>query len=315
MNILIVTPEPPGGTLGNSVTAGRWTKILGHLGHRVSTAREWAGEEYDLLVALHARRSHGAIQQFRRAYPKKPLIVALTGTDLYRDLPESTEARHSLSLATRIVVLQDAARQVLDAEACSKTAVIYQAAEPPAHREASLPHCFEVCVLSHLRDVKDPLRAAYAARSLPDYSRILVTHAGTAMDVQWEDSARAEERVNPRYRWIGEQSHEAAMQLLARSRLLVLSSVMEGGANAIAEAVVCGVPVLCSDIAGNAGMLGSGYPGYFRLKDTGQLASLLVRAETDETFLELLQEFILKLQPRFAPGQEMESWNRLLQEL
>ena len=315
MKILIVTPEAPGTTLGNSITADRWTKILGSLGHHVSAARDWTGEEYDLLIGLHARRSHAAIEHFRQAYPRKPVIVALTGTDLYRDLPGSAEARKSLSLAARIIVLQDAARQALDAEARTKTVVIYQSAEAPGHREPSLSDCFEVCVLSHLRDVKDPLRAAYAARELPDRSRILVTHAGKAMDSKWEDRARAEERTNPRYQWIGEQSHEAAIRILTRSHLLVLSSVMEGGANAIAEAVMCGVPVLCSDVAGNVGMLGSSYPGYFGVKDTGQLASLLTRAETDNNFLALLQEFIQKLQQRFGPAQEMESWNRLLQEL
>jgi putative glycosyltransferase (TIGR04348 family) len=312
---LIVTPEAPGTTLGNSITADRWSGMLGKLGHEVQIEKKWTGENCDLLIALHARRSHDSIERFHEAHSQRPLIVALTGTDLYGDLRVVPEARHSLVLATRIVALQEAARDELDHAARAKTRIIYQSAIPPKRREHPREDCFEVCVLSHLRDVKDPLRAALAARCLPAQSHICVTHAGRALESKWEDSARAEELANPRYRWIGEQTHEAAMQLLARSRVLVLSSMMEGGASAIAEAVVCGVPVLCSDIPGNIGMLGRGYAGYFRLENTDQLADLLDRAERDPDFLAGLQEFIRKLQPRFAPEEELASWDRLLREL
>ena len=57
----------------------------------------WQGEACDALIALHARRSHESIVRY--ASTKKPLIVTLTGTDLYRDLPDSAEARESLELA------------------------------------------------------------------------------------------------------------------------------------------------------------------------------------------------------------------------
>jgi putative glycosyltransferase (TIGR04348 family) len=312
---LIATPEPLDSTLGNSITAHRWTKLLAALGHEVSITKDWQGQDCDVLIALHARRSHAAAQRFRQLHPQKPLIIALTGTDLYRDLPVSAEARLSLSLATRIIALQEAALDELDEENRSKTSVIYQSAEPPARRSPQLQDCFEICVLSHLRDVKDPMRAAYASRLLPSQSRIRVVHAGRALEAKWEAAARAEENANPRYRWIGEQPHEEAMQLLARSRLLVLSSIMEGGASAIAEAAVCNVAVLCSDIKGNIGMLGPGYPGYFRLKQTEQLANLLGRAETDRHFLADLRQYIENLRSRFDPEQEMASWDRVLRQL
>ena len=117
--------------------------------------------------------------------------------------------------------------------------------------------------MSHLRDVKDPLLAANAARLLPDRSRVRVVHAGRALSSDWEQAAREEERKNPRYEWLGDLPHEEAMYLLSGSRYLVLSSLMEGGASVIAEAVACGIPVLCSKIPGNIGMLGADYWGYF----------------------------------------------------
>jgi putative glycosyltransferase (TIGR04348 family) len=319
--IVIVTPSLAHANLGNSITASRWEAILGGLGNEVIVASEWTNESCDLLVALHARHSHSSIERFRKAFPGragragKPLIVALTGTDLYRDLRDDGTAQKSLAMADRVVALQNVAAEDLDEETRAKLCVIYQSATPPERRPEPLEDCFEVCVLSHLRDVKDPLRAALAARLLPAESRIKVVHAGRALEPVWEQRAREEEQVNPRYQWLGEQNHDRVLELLARSRLLVLSSEMEGGANAIAEAVVCGVPVLCSRIPGNVGMLGLDYPGYFECGDTAKLANLMYRAETDGDFLGELQKAEVRLKDRFSPERERESWRNLLQQL
>src|SRR5262249_12895114 len=143
---------------------------------------KWSGEECDMLIALHARRSHPSIQLFRRAHPLRPLIVALTGTDLYRDLRSSADARESLIVATRLVVLQAAALDELDNAMRAKASVIYQSAVAPTDRERPSDDFFEVCVLSHLREVKDPLRAALAARRLPEGSRIRILHAGRVLE-------------------------------------------------------------------------------------------------------------------------------------
>jgi len=315
VKIVIISPAALDATLGNSVTANRWAGILQTLGHANSIAEEWNDESCDLLIALHARRSHSSIERFRQAHPERPLIVALTGTDVYNDLPANPEAQHSLDVATRVVVLQSAALDVLGEDVRRKTCVIYQSALQPERRTPPAEDHFAVCVLSHLREVKDPLRAARAARLLPPSSKARIVHAGRALDQTWEELARREERENPRYRWIGEQSHEAARELLASCHLLVLSSAMEGGANAIAEAVVCGVPVLCSDIAGHVGMLGRDYTGYFRLEDTEQLAALLHRAEVETAFMNELRGFVLSMQLRFSPEQEVASWDRLLRLL
>ncbi|HMF01629.1 MAG TPA: selenoneine biosynthesis selenosugar synthase SenB [Terriglobia bacterium] len=313
MKIVLVTPAPAAETSGNSVTANRWQNILRTLGHQVSITTEWSDEHCDALIALHARRSHSSVESFRKAHPDRPLIVALAGTDLYSDLPDNSEALHSLSIATRVVVLQSAALDQLDDITRAKTRIIYQSAVPPAYRPKPADDRFDVCVLSHLREVKDPLRAAFASRLLPEASKIRIVHAGRALDPKWMEAARQQERENSRYRWIDEQSHEAGLQLLSRCRLLVLSSTMEGGANAIAEAVVCGIPILCSDIPGNVGMLDRKYPGFFRTGDTEQLSAMLYRAEIDADFLGRLADFIHALQERFAPEREVACWSHLLQ--
>jgi putative glycosyltransferase (TIGR04348 family) len=322
VKILIVTPEAPRSTLGNAVTANRWAGILRQFGHDVTLAMEWMpaapgvpriDAECDVLISLHARRSHPSIERFRRAYPARPVILALTGTDLYGDLPAGNpEARQSLELATRIVSLQEAASDGVPESIRSRISVIYQSAVAPANPRVPREDCFEVCVLSHLRDVKDPLIVAYVARRLPSSSRLRVIHAGRALNSDWEARAREEERTNTRYFWLGDQPHDEAKQLLSGSRALILPSLMEGGASVIAEAVACGVPVVCSKIPGNIGMLGRDYQGYFTPRDETELAEKLRLIEKDPAFLENLRRHIVALRPRFSPQAERAAWSDLL---
>ena len=169
--------------------------------------------------------------------------------------------------------------------------------------------------MGHLRPVKDPLRTALAARLLPDSSRITITHLGGALSDEMKQAAEEEQRVNPRYRWYGEQQRGRALRILSRCRLLVLTSKSEGGANVIGEAVTLGVPVLSSRIAGSIGLLGDDYPGFFPYGDTQTLADLIQRAETDAAFYAELRERCERIRPLFEPAREREAWRSLLAEV
>lgn len=315
MKICIVTPAPAGSRKGNRITALRWTRIFRALGHRVVIAEEYEGARYDLLVALHAWRSAGSVERFRRQHPSSPLIVALTGTDLYGDTRASPLTRQSLELASRLVVLQPLAIAELPEALRERARVIYQSAERPAGGVAPAKGVFGVCVLAHLRPEKDPLRAAMAARLLPPSSRIRVTHLGAALSDEMGEAARVETVSNPRYRWLGEFPRWKALRVLARSRLLVLTSRMEGGASALSEALAASVPILSSRIPGCIGILGPDYPGYFAVEDTKALAALLARADEDEEFYQALRDCCERLRPLVDPARERESWEGLLREL
>lgn len=315
MRVYIVSPTPPGSRHGNSITAARWARLIGEAGHEVTWSTSWDDEPCDVLVALHARKSFPSIARFRRARPNGALVVALTGTDLYADLETSREAQDALRMATRLVALQGEAWRRLPPDAREKLRVIYQSAAVPPPPRPPAADRFEVAVLAHLRAVKDPLRAAEAARRLPPASRTVILHAGGVLDEALAARAREEMANNLRYYWLGELEHDEALALLARSRLLVLSSQLEGGANAIAEAIAAGVPVLSTGIDGSIGQLGEEYPGLFPVGDTDALADLLWRAETEPAFYRTLEAWCARLKSRFDPARERERWQSLLAEL
>ena len=315
MKIKLVTPAPARVHTGNRTTADRWARLLGELGNDVGVHQDWNGEECDLLIALHARRSFPSVQRFRQAHPRTPLILALTGTDVYGDLEKDAEAKRSLELATRIVVLQDLAVAALPQGAQGKVRVIYQSAEPPLTSPPREVRSFQVCVLAHLRSVKDPLRAAYAVRDLPASSRILVQHAGAILDPDFAGQVEAEQRANPRYRWLGPLTHEKALDLLARSHLLALTSHLEGGANVVSEAIAVRTPVISSQIPGSVGILGKDYAGYFPVGDSAALREQLKRAESDDGFYRDLQQQVAELHSLVGAARERETWQALLREL
>ena len=82
----------------------------------------------------------------------------------------------------------------------------------------------------------------------------------------------------------------------------------------ISEAVVDGTPVIASRIPGSVGLLGENYLGYFPVGDTGTLARLLVRAESDSGFYRRLQSHTERLAPLFRPAEERARWKKLLAE-
>src|SRR5258708_36797153 len=128
-----------------------------------------------------------------------------------------------------MVPLQPVASDVLRLDLREKVRLIMQTAIPPRSVPAPLRSRFEVCVSGHLRPVKDRFRAADASRLLPAESRIQVTQVGAAMSPQMEARARKEMDENHRYRWLGERAPWEASRLMARSKLLLVTSLLEGG--------------------------------------------------------------------------------------
>lgn len=315
MRIILITPAPPRSRAGNRATATRWANILRSQGHKVEIATTYAGQDADMMIALHAWRSAESIQQFSDTFHKRPLIVAITGTDAYRFIhshPDTT--LQSIHLADHLVGLHDLIGNTLPQHERHKLSVIHQSAEPVGKREPYKRY-FHVSVMGHLRDEKDPMRPAMAVRSLPVSSRIKLHHYGKAHTPEYADRAQAEMKLNTRYTWHGEIAHHKIRQVYRRTHLLVLPSRMEGGANVISEAIVAGVPVIASDIEGSIGLLGDDYAGYYPVENEKALSKLLLKAESDNAYYQQLEQACIARQPLFTPENEARGWQKLLESV
>jgi len=317
MQISLVTPAPPASRAGNRNTALRWARLLRDLGHQVRVCTEWLPADADplearapsgLLLALHARRSHRSITRFRTAHPQSPIVLALTGTDIYRDIVADAEAQRSLELADSLIVLQRCALDELAPEVRARTVVVHQSA-PRIPTQPPLARSFELCVVGHLREEKDPLCAARALALLPSVPapgepNLRLTHVGRSLDPRLEHEARAAMAADARYRWLGEVAPWRARRLISRARAMIISSRLEGGANVVSEAIAAGTPVLASHIPGNIGLLGEDWPAFFPVEDHHALAALMHRLATDAGYRSTLAEAIGRRAWIADPAQE-----------
>ena len=270
-------------------------------------------------MALHARRSAAVVRWWRNRPTRRPLVVGLTGTDLYIDMPADAAAMASVEDADALIVLQQRAVDRLSGLRPAwgaKSRVVHQSIDPatvPPRRPVGDE--FRVVVLAHLREVKDPLLAARAVRLLDPSSRVRIHHGGGALDDDWANAAAAEVAENSRWVWHGELARPDAMELLATAHVLACTSAAEGGANVVTEAIAAGVPVIGTRIDGNTGLLGDDHPGLVPVGDERALSGLLHRLETDPAVLAELQQRIDALAPLADPATERRALAELLDSL
>ncbi len=312
-SVAIVTPYLADSNTGNWHTAARWARCLQRR-HRVQIVARWDGQPVDCLVALHARRSAESIQKFAAAHPDRPLVVVLTGTDLYRDIANNLTAQRSLDLATRLVVLNERGPLRLPRRYRRKTTVIVQSARAltPARKPKRV---FHVAVVGHLREEKNPRLVWRMLEELPSDLRIRFHHAGAPLDPKLAARARDVAAADPRYRWLGNLPRPRARQLIRRCHVLLHPSNMEGGAQAVIEAVTSHTPVIGSGIDGNAGLLGVHYAGLFTEGDVDAACALVVRAARESRFLAQLAWACKRRAKLFVPQREARAVERLVDGL
>ena len=277
-SICIISPALAAANNGNWQTAKRWQQMLSSDYH-VDIMLQWDGRPFDAMLALHARRSADSIAQWSDKFPDKLIVLALTGTDLYRDIAVDPLAQQSLKLAHRLVVLQDMGPKSLPAEFRSKCQVIFQSTPRRHPSQKTAPKTTQrlrSLMVGHLRSEKSPETYFAAARALAHRPDIVLDHIGAPLDTDLGELARQLALEVPTYRYLGEQTHEQTRARIARAHVLVHPSRMEGGAHVVMEAIMSGTPVLASRIDGNVGMLGADYAGYFDCGDADQLANALI---------------------------------------
>ncbi|MBC7728993.1 MAG: TIGR04348 family glycosyltransferase, partial [Microbacteriaceae bacterium] len=132
-SLVIVTPALADANNGNWQTARRWARGLS-AHYRVLLTDRWPNDgqidgqigDEALMIALHARRSAPAMVAWRAAHPQRPLLLVLTGTDLYRDIAQDASAQASLASADALVVLNPLGPQQLPLQHRAKCHVLLQ---------------------------------------------------------------------------------------------------------------------------------------------------------------------------------------------
>jgi putative glycosyltransferase (TIGR04348 family) len=316
--VVIVSPALADANNGNWQTARRWQKLLSP--HHARIVRQWPDDLADndqVMLALHARRSADSVQAWHTQHGQRGLGLALTGTDLYRDIAHEPKARQSLALARSLVVLQALGSASLPPEHRAKARVIFQSTRSRQTLNKTRRH-LRVVMVGHLREEKDPLTLMAAARLLPTDSGILIDHIGASLDAALGKAAQATQAQCPHYRWLGGLPHAPTLQRIQRAHLLVHASRLEGGAHVLMEAICSGTPVLASRIDGNVGLMGEDYAGYFEPGDAQGLTDLLMacRASADRSALVAhLQHQCALRAPLFEPQAERAALHRWVQDL
>lgn len=330
--IAIVSPALADSNNGNWQTARRWQLFLSdHFDVRViKTWEDTAETRQDAaLIALHARRSADSIQAWAQSRGTRDghspgLLLALTGTDLYRDIETDETAKRSLDLAEHLIVLQEKGIEKLSENLQQKTSVIFQSTT--FRKTLAKPkRRLKVVMVGHLRDEKMPHTLMEAAVLLRGYGDIYIDHIGGPLDTELARAAQDTMQVCPNYRWLGNLPHGATRTRIQRAHVLVHTSKMEGGAHVIMEAVCSGTPVVASFIDGNIGMLGAGYPGYFPLGNSHALANMLTQLQEEivnpkalppgkSSLYTKLTNHCAERAKLFAPNNEQSQFIRLVQQ-
>ena len=317
-HIVIVSPALSDANNGNWQTAKRWADLLGkHYRTRITQAwPDGAAQSMsdNILIALHARRSAASVTAWHAQRGQAGLVVALTGTDLYRDIHTDTQAQQSLDAAHALIVLQPLGLNELQPQHRAKAHVVLQSTTTRKTLHKSTQRLRAVMV-GHLRDEKSPQTLFAAARLVQAREDIFIDHIGAGLDAQLTQDALDTAAVCANYTWVGALQHAQTRAKIQRAHILVHTSKMEGGAHVVMEAVCSGTPVIASDIPGNVGMLGEGYHGYFPVGDARALALLLERCKDEAGFIDDLQRQCALRAPLFASEAELAALLRVTQSL
>ena len=311
--LILVTPALAAANNGNWQTAKRWARFLG-ADYRVRIAEAWQGGDETVMVALHARRSASSVSAWRAAHPKAPLLLVLTGTDLYRDIARDAAAQQALKHADRLLVLNELGIRTLPAAMQAKASVCLQSTPARAPLMKTGRH-LRALMVGHLRDEKSPGTYFEAARLLAHRHDILLDHIGAPLDSTLGAEAQALAQTHPHYRWLGALPHATTRQRIQAAHVLVHCSRMEGGAHVVIEAITSGTPVLASRIDGNLGLLGADYAGCFDWDDAPGLVTLLERARDDPLMLPALQTQCASRAALFEPARERQTLLDVLAKL
>ena len=295
MKILIISPSIKPDLTGNAVTADRLCSGLRDKGFQVVVEKnDSSGLEEairalnpDLILALHARKSGLIALKLSERHNNIPYIVTITGTDLNIDIDKlhRVEVINVLEKAAAVIVPSSFARErLIHALPAIKEKVTHikpsirledQIIED--RREIGDNSNINFLLPAGIRKVKDPSFAIEPLDRLRKiFPQITLTVAGPILEAkEWELFQEKSGSMD----WITheEVAHESMRSLYLKAHVVLNTSVSEGLANSILEAMYFGKPVLASDCEGNRAVISNAIDGL--LYKQGDMDDFLCQAE------------------------------------
>lgn len=260
---------------GNAVTARRVAAEVSARGLNIAPVclselvaeGGWAG--ISLLHGLHARRTGPHVRRLAQLH-RIPYIITLTGTDLSSDLvdPASRDELTPVLADAAAIVVFDAAegrelRRLLPSLETPVHAIRPGAVAPPGASWRSRLELDPKTVLFFLpagmRAVKRPLMAVEmveALRQMVPEAHLVI--AGAEMDGSLVTALKHQALTRPWLTWLGSVPYAKVGGLFRAADVVLNTSLAEGLANSLLEAMALGKPILASDIMGNRVALGQG---------------------------------------------------------
>ena len=223
--------------------------------------------------------------------------------------------------ASRVVVLNQRAREFFDKSPCIRTTVmpnpiVIETEKEPVDLTSEVPSRHLIVAMGRLSQEKcfDLLIWAYRSVAIKysDWNLIIL---GEGPEREALETLRDELGLGDRLLLPGTVKHPHV--LLKKSDLFVSSSVLEGFPMALCEALACGLPVIATeyhsairDIVedGQNGILVP--PG-----DAGSLADAMIRLIENPQERKHLAENGAKLGERYSVAAVMKKWDQLLNEV
>jgi L-malate glycosyltransferase len=302
MKSLLLAPTAPPRLTGNAVTVERISSLLAKAGvicRIVDLSATPAGAlaeiarnfQPDLIHAFHAYKAGPCGFALARDLAV-PLLITMTGTDIYGDL-ESADTREEvlqvLGASARITVFNTQARSVLFHCGIDRrtVSVVHQSVSLPANAETDWRERLGIdreapvfLLLGGIRRIKDFSFALTAlAESRKRFPTLRLLIAGPVIEP--EEFAKIQTWCTGRS-WVallGEVPRREIRALFATGDVLINTSRSESESNAVLEAMSRGKIVIARDIPGNASLFGGDRRFLFR--DARELQDVIDHVLTD----------------------------------
>ncbi len=275
--IKIYSPSRDSAVTGNYVTSKRYAYHLQNLGYRVFVYNGFEEkvnvEGVRCAFVLHAEKGSHVIKEL--AAKNVPVVLVLTGTDLYRDIISTKNSKkercfRSIQLASAIVVLhENAVSDLLKVVSFPRERIFVVLQSVVDFKKRTFlfkkKNHYKILLLSNIRKEKGIIVAISGflefQKNIDARTKFTLDHIGGVLDQGYFKKITNLLEGVKSVSFLGSIEKDKLQTMLASYDLLLHSSFIEGGSLVIQEAQNAGLPIIASDISCHAALLGSAYVG------------------------------------------------------